>query len=231
MGSVCVMRAVTTRGAAPPKTARPMLSARPDSGWTCLPLSSTMVSMAVADDSPGPPPLPLQTTRLLLRLHRPVDETRLLEIYSRPDVARFLLEEPWNEQNAADQTRDRLAKTDLFGDRDALALAMELDKGLVGNVVLWLTDREHRLAEIGWTLDPDYGSRGLAVEAVRAVLDLAFGHYRLHRVSAQMDARNTASARLAERVGMTREAHFRKDWWNKGEWTDTVVFAQLAADR
>lgn len=46
-----------------------------------------------------------------------------------------------------------------------------------------------------------------------------------------MDARNTASARLAERVGMVQEAHFRKNWWSKGEWTDTLIFAQLADDR
>src|SRR5699024_10141769 len=41
---------------------------------------------------------------------------------------------------------------------------------------------------------------------------------------------NTASARLAERVGMHREAQLRQDWWSKGEWTDTVIFAMLASD-
>ncbi|MET3511068.1 RimJ/RimL family protein N-acetyltransferase [Plantibacter flavus] len=30
---------------------------------------------------------------------------------------------------------------------------------------------------------------------------------------------------------MRREAHLRQDWWNKGEWTDTVVFGLLASDR
>ena len=40
-----------------------------------------------------------------------------------------------------------------------------------------------------------------------------------------MDARNTHSARLATAVGI------RLDWWNKGEWTDTLVVGMLAADR
>ena len=53
----------------------------------------------------------------------------------------------------------------------------------------------------------------------------------LHRVVAQMDARNTASARLATAVGMRHEAHMRQDWWNKGEWTDTLVFGRPAEDR
>jgi len=52
----------------------------------------------------------------------------------------------------------------------------------------------------------------------------------VHRVVAQMDARNTASARLAARVGMRQEAHFRRDFWSKGEWTDTLVFGLLASE-
>src|SRR5690606_41724845 len=56
--------------------------------------------------------------------------------------------------------------------------------------------------EIGWVLDPAHGGQGFASEAVRAVLALGFDHYRLHRITAQMDARNSASAALARRVGL-----------------------------
>ena len=48
---------------------------------------------------------------------------------------------------------------------------------------------------------------------------------------AQLDARNTASARLATAVGIRPEAHMRQDWWNKGEWTDTLVVGMPAGDR
>jgi RimJ/RimL family protein N-acetyltransferase len=40
-----------------------------------------------------------------------------------------------------------------------------------------------------------------------------------------MDARNTASARLAERIGMRLDAHLTHHLRVKGEWTDTLVFA------
>jgi aminoglycoside 6'-N-acetyltransferase len=66
---------------------------------------------------------------------------------------------------------------------------------------------------------------------VSRVLEHAFDDHHLHRVVAQMDARNTASAALATRVGMTQEAHLRQDWWCKGEWTDTIIYAILASDR
>src|SRR5699024_11493582 len=95
---------------------------------------------------------------------------------------------------------------------------------------LWLTDTARGVAEIGWALDPAYGGKGFAGEAVKTVLELAFTTYGLHRVAAQMDARNEASARLAQRVGLQREAHLRQDWWSKGEWTDTLIYGVLATE-
>ena len=39
--------------------------------------------------------------------------------------------------------------------------------------------------------------------------------------------RNAASARVLERLGMRREAHFVENEWLKGEWTDELVYAML----
>ncbi|MGI6877352.1 GNAT family N-acetyltransferase [Microbacterium sp. gxy059] len=177
------------------------------------------------------PLLPLTTERLTLRAHAQGDAAWLMRVYGRADVARFLLEGPWEQGDAERRLAERMAKTDLDGDPAALALVIEHDGEPVGDVGLWLTDVERRVAEIGWVLDPDQSGRGYAREAVAEVLRVAFEHHRVHRVVAQMDARNTASAKLAAAVGMRQEAHLRQDWWSKGEWTDTLVFAMLAGDR
>jgi len=177
-----------------------------------------------------PFPLPLRTDRLRLRLHHPDDLDWMVAVHSRPDVARFLLDDPWTVARGAEVLDKRLARTDLDGEEGAVALILEHDGAPVGDISLWLTDREHRSAEIGWVLDPAHTGRGFAREAVRTVLTAGFDHGRLHRVVAQMDARNTASARLADAVGMRREAHFRQDFWSKGEWTDSFVYAVLASD-
>jgi RimJ/RimL family protein N-acetyltransferase len=50
----------------------------------------------------------------------------------------------------------------------------------------------------------------------------------LHKVSAGCDARNTASARLLERVGFTREGLLRQQTWIKNEWTDDLLYGLLA---
>ena len=173
---------------------------------------------------------PLVTERLRLRLHEAEDAGWLHNLYSRPDVARYLLDEPWTMEVARDKLAERLSKTDLDGETGALALVIEYDGTPIGDVALWLTDREHRQGEIGWVLNPANGGQGFASEAVRAVLALGFDHYHLHRITAQMDARNSASGALARRVGLRLEAHHIQDWFSKGEWTDTLVYARLASE-
>ena len=67
-------------------------------------------------------------------------------------------------------------------------------------------------------------------EAVRAILDAAFRQLELHRVWATCDPRNHASHGVMEKAGMRREAHFRKNVMEKGEWRDSYLYAILAEE-
>jgi RimJ/RimL family protein N-acetyltransferase len=67
----------------------------------------------------------------------------------------------------------------------------------------------------------------MTTEAAHAVLHLAFDQLGLHRVIARVDARNDASLRLADRLGMRREAHLVSNEWFKGAWSDEVDLALL----
>ncbi|WP_229660907.1 nitroreductase/quinone reductase family protein [Marmoricola endophyticus] len=177
-----------------------------------------------------PPELPLRTERLVLRLHLPTDLDAVLDYQSRPEVARYLLEEPWTREEAQRQLDKRLRRRHVDGVGSGLSLVAEHAGRVVGDVGLWPADETLSRGEVGWVFHPDWTGRGLATEAVCAVLDLAFGHYRMHRVKADLDPRNTASARMCERLGMTKEAHLRQDWWSKGEWTDNAVYGLLASE-
>ena len=177
------------------------------------------------------PDWPMRTERLTLRPHREDDLGWLQEMYAQPEVVRHLLDEPWDEPTARQRLVRRIEWNDLAGPSGAASLVVEHAGVPVGDVILWLTNRERGVAEIGWALDPRHAGQGFAREAAAAMLALGFEVHGLHRVVAQMDARNTASARLAEAVGLRREAHHRQDWWSKGEWTDTLVYATLSSDR
>lgn len=176
------------------------------------------------------PTYPLRTQRLGLRPYRSDDVQASLDYYADPEVARYLLDEPWTREYAEQEVTKRRRRTAIDGPGSGLGLVVEREGSVIGDIALWPPDATLSRGEIGWVFDPHASGQGYATEAVAAVLDLAFGEFRMHRVIAQMDARNAASARLAERLGMTREAFLRRDWWSKGEWTDTLVYGLLAAE-
>lgn len=180
-----------------------------------------------------PPALPIRTERLLLRPVAPTDRDALGAYCCDPEVTRYL---PFAALDDAglDARLERLVKgTSPNAPGEHLALAVELDGAMIGDLMLRFTERHDpgaapSIAELGWVFAPPYGGRGLATEAARALVAMAFGHYPLHRLYAQLDPRNTASARLCERLGMRHEAHTREDYPDRdGGWSDTAVYGLL----
>jgi aminoglycoside 6'-N-acetyltransferase len=106
--------------------------------------------------------------------------------------------------------------------------AVERRGSLVGDVGVCVAENRMQ-AELGFTLAREYQGRGYATEAARCVLDRVFSA-GIHRVSAECDARNAASARLLERLGFRREGLRRRHTWLKGEWTDDLLFGLLAEE-
>lgn len=64
--------------------------------------------------------------------------------------------------------------------------------------------------ELGWLLARDHWKKGYAAEAGRAMIDHVFRHSDYNRIFARCDCENYGSWRVMEKLGMTREAVFRK---------------------
>lgn len=179
---------------------------------------------------PFEPDLPIRTERLLLRRLTEADVPALLGWRGDPDVCRWLPFEPMTEADLREKVAGRWAETVLGGDASAIRLGIEAAGVLVGDLTLFVHDRENETAEVGWVLSPAHEGRGYATEAARALLGIAFDDLRAHRVVARMDPENHASAAVATRIGMRREALLIEDERFKGEWADTLLFALLARE-
>ena len=170
-------------------------------------------------------PARIPAGRLVLRRPVAADVTALHAYRSRPDVCRYLPFEPQSVEQIAGRIADAVAAE--TGAEPMWWRVVETADGVVGDVILFLRSREHRGGEIGYVLNPAYGGHGVATEACRALLAVAFGSLGLHRVVARLDARNADSARMCRRLGMRPEAHFVENELFKGEWSDELVFALL----
>ena len=175
--------------------------------------------------NPLPPRLPIHTERLTLRRTVPEDAAAMARAWADPDFARYLLLPQQNPAEVAFATLMR-AKP-LEAPHRTLGLVMEHEGTAVGDVILMLEGAGVSYAEIGWTVHPWAAGQGLATEAARALLGLAFEHYGVRRVVANLDAANERSAAMCERLGMRREVHRLADFWSKGRWTDSFEYAIL----
>lgn len=175
---------------------------------------------------------PIRTARLLLRPYGREDLDYLADVTSRPEVVRYLYEEVRDRREAAAELelRSRLRFIEKEGDRILLAVERAEDGVVVGDVNLHYASVRHRQGEVGWVFHPDHQGKGYATEAAAEMLRLGFEELYLHRIYARCDARNTASVRVMERLGMRREAHFVENEFFKGEWADELVYAILASE-
>jgi RimJ/RimL family protein N-acetyltransferase len=157
----------------------------------------------------------------------PEDLAALHAMRSHEDVVRWLYFEPQTEAEVAVWLDGVIARPPETG--APLAVEIRETGELVGHVTLAI-DPEHRQGEIGFIFHPDHQGRGYATEAGAGVLRVAFEAYDLHRVYGRLEARNAASARVLEKLGMRREAHLIENEWVKGEWQSELVYALLARE-
>jgi RimJ/RimL family protein N-acetyltransferase len=175
------------------------------------------------------PEYPLRTARLLLRPFSDADFEDVYAIHSRPDVTRYLYAEPGD----AAQVRELLdrkvgeSRLDDAGQRLSLAVVWPQVDRVIGEIHLEWLSREHRQGEIGFVFHPDHHGQGFATEAAEMALRLGFDGLGLHRIIGRLDSRNIGSARVLDKLGMRREAHFVHDEFFKGEWADQLVYALL----
>ena len=168
--------------------------------------------------TPGAPDWPLRTERLDLRPYLESDLEVFHAMRADPEVVRYLYEGPMTLDEARERLAARLGPRTLAAEDDWLPAAIvERESGvMVGDVGLNWRSVEHRTGEVGFILDAAHQGRGYATEAARALIDWGFRTFGLHRVIGRTEARNAASARVLERLGMRLEAHLVENEWVKG---------------
>lgn len=106
----------------------------------------------------------------------------------------------------------------------------EPDK-IIGTVCLHnIVNFFYRSCEIGYKFSSEYHHQGMAQEAIRLVLRLAFDELNLHRVTAVVCLGNQPSATLLERLGFHQEGVLRDYLMLHGRWQSHMLFSLLIND-
>lgn len=156
------------------------------------------------------PILPSETKRLVLDKWRGSDWTDLRPIATDVQVMRYITGGvPWTDdqiQAFVERQVTELSKRN-FCRWKLLRKPSRETIGFCG-VGFW---RDAPDPEIGWWLARRWWGQGLATEAARAALQHAFQHAGLERIISIARPENTASTRIMEKIGLTRECEFERD--------------------
>ena len=153
------------------------------------------------------------TPRLRLRRAAVDDLGALHALLSDPLAMRYWSTLPHGD---LEQTRAWLAKMIAAPPEVTDDYVVEHDGKVIGKAGCW------RLPEIGFLFHPAYWGRGLAFEALDAIIERVFTRHPIPAIRADVDPRNAASLRLLGRLGFRETGRAARTWKIGDEWCNSI---------
>ncbi len=170
----------------------------------------------------------IETDRLLLRPMRLDDVDPLLAVFGDPAVMAAFGVPPF-DRAAMEQWVQRNLDHQTAHGYGLFAVILKANGLLIGDCGLELLEAEEvPTAELGYDLRRDHWGQGLATEAAAAVRDYAFGQLTLPRLVSLIRQGNTASRRVAEKIGMRHEADIVR--WGQPYWRFAIEHRETGPD-
>ncbi len=168
----------------------------------------------------------LSTARLTLRPTRMSDAELLFPLFADEEMMLFWAHGPVKSISEVQQI---IARNLPPRNKAASSFAITTDgANAIGCVNFY--NEDEAMAGLGYIIDKSYWGRGLVSEAVGAAVIHGFVTLKLHRIWLEVDPRNHASVRVAEKCGFSAEGLQRKAFFMDGAYLDSAIFGLLRED-
>ena len=169
----------------------------------------------------------LESERLVLRRLKDSDAPEVYKIRSNLErmkyIPRPILQ---NEEEALAMIQMMNTKIDENTDINWAVCLKNSDK-IIGFMGFYRVQPESYRTEIGYMILPEYDGKGYVSESVTTMLNYAFNTVGFHSVEAVIDPNNFGSARVLEKNGFRKEAHFIENFFWNNEFIDSVHYGIL----
>ena len=174
----------------------------------------------------------LESERLLLRKYEMSDREDAYQVISKREISDSMITIPHPyPKELVESWLIYLQSSFEGGTAYEFAVTTKTAESLyIGNCGLVTVRDEHRHAELGYLIDPNYWNQGYATEACQAVLKFAFYELQLNRVYARVMKHNYSSCKVLEKLGFQLEGTARQEFIKDGNYVDIVYYALLAED-
>lgn len=169
----------------------------------------------------------LESPRLHLRPMQAEDAAAWLAIMADPQVMRFWNHAPWNELAQAQAALEADRQGYDQGQSFKLGIYRRDSNELIGMCQCCNFDSDSRRGEIGYCLASSAQGQGFMSEALERFVQYLARDLKMRRLEAEIDPRNSASARTLERLGFVLEGVLRERWCVAGELSDSGLYGLL----
>lgn len=172
----------------------------------------------------------IETKRLRLREIEVKDAEHMLTYLQDPEVMEYYGLPPFD---STDQVLDEIAwYSKIFTQQTGIRWGITLkdEDKVIGSMGFLNWVSMHHRVDIGYELNQEYWGKGIASEALQAVLAYGFETMELERVQALIEPANLASIHLVEKQGFLREGLLRNYEYGNGKFDDLLMYAILKKD-
>ena len=165
-----------------------------------------------------------------MRKVKPSDAADMYEYSCRKETCQYLLWDTHPFYSYTVELTKHLQKEYAQGRYMDLAIVLKETGKMIGTVGFTQADDKNYCCEAGYVLSPDYWGKGIAAEALMALLNFAFCELKMKRVEAKYMVENAASRRVMEKCGMQFEGVMRSKMFVKGLFRDIGVCSILSGE-
>ncbi|MET3699643.1 ribosomal-protein-alanine N-acetyltransferase [Bacillus oleivorans] len=172
----------------------------------------------------------LETDRLVLRKVIKEDAHSIFKYLSDEEVMRYYGLEPFQTVDDAlsEISWYETIQNSKTGIRWGITLKGEGE--VIGSCGFHNTVSQHYRAEIGFELSKEYWGKGIASEAIKAMISFGFEQINLNRIEALIEQQNFPSQKLVEKQGFIREGLLRSYEFTRGKFDDLYMYSLLKKD-
>jgi|SRR5690625_2914714 len=169
----------------------------------------------------------LETDRLILRQVTSDDANSLLTYLSDIDVMKYMGLEPFK---SIDDALDEISwYKSIFekGTGIRWGITLKGQREIIGSCGFLNKVAQHYRAELGFELSKEHWGKGIASEAIEAVICYGFEQMNLQRIEALIEPPNIPSQKVVERQGFMREGLLRSYEYTCGKFDDLYMYSLL----
>jgi ribosomal-protein-alanine N-acetyltransferase len=170
----------------------------------------------------------LTTPNLVLREILPSDAADLFSFHSDPEVQKYDSDPPMREIAEAVSHIEKIGQWFASGQAISWGITLKGEDRLIGGLGFYFWGKVYYKTELGYTVARPYWRRGIATEAVRALMQFGFETLRLHRINVNTRMDNIASVRLIQKLAFHHEGVRRECIRNEdGTYQNWGLFGML----